>query len=268
MMESLIVESSPDVDDDKVCLQLPNRRCHASPSGHCITADTTQDKTPLSFLSLPTEIRNKIYRYSLVKRPSANPILGLVQPPLTRTNRQIRSEALPIYYGNNEFVLEILPESWKDDTDCWANVIRMFREFKAGRTGGRGTGSLQSIRHLTYRISSESFLALEVILIDTSKRRARKKKGRGCRSWEAHAGFKPKDERVLQRWDLVYRLVEMSLGGEAEMHDSGMRRLVSTIVMVANECPAVTKEVHFHYDRRGDELSPFEDPFASDINDS
>ena len=67
--------------------------------------------TSFRFVDLPAEIRNKIYRYILVHstqpirlaraylRPSANTLAILF------TNRFIYSEAMPVFYSNNAFII-------------------------------------------------------------------------------------------------------------------------------------------------------------------
>lgn len=127
----------------------------------------------------------------------------------------------------------------------------MFREFKAGRTGGRGTGSLQHIRHLACRMrsgSTERPLSLRVALIDSAYPRGFRRIFR--QGWGSHTRYRPEDARVLQDWDLVHKLVEKCLSGEKDLYESDMHRLISITVMVANECPSVTKEIHFHSRRR------------------
>lgn len=54
------------------------------------------------FLQLPAEIRNVVYWNALVKRYKCR---RFRQPPLTLVNKQIRSEALPIIYGNGKFYI-------------------------------------------------------------------------------------------------------------------------------------------------------------------
>lgn len=55
-------------------------------------------------LDLPAEIRNLIYRQALHKD---GVIKALKQPPLLCTNKQIRDEALPMYYADNKFFVSI-----------------------------------------------------------------------------------------------------------------------------------------------------------------
>lgn len=54
------------------------------------------------FLKLPAEIRNMVYWNALVKRYKCR---RFRQPPLTLVNKQIRSETLPIIYGNGKFYI-------------------------------------------------------------------------------------------------------------------------------------------------------------------
>lgn len=67
---------------------------------------------PVPFLDLPGELRNHIYRYSLVTVDSIAITDGgkvpLWMPPaVLATCRQIRNEALPIYYIENSFMAPI-----------------------------------------------------------------------------------------------------------------------------------------------------------------
>ncbi|KAL1847799.1 hypothetical protein Daus18300_013841 [Diaporthe australafricana] len=121
------------------------------------TAEEDENTSRITlFLAVPAEIRNKIYRHALVQaergqRPGDR-ICGLSQPALTRANKQIRSEALPIYYGQNFFQLNIASSMGECVPNDWSSFVRMFSVFKAGRTGGWGTGSLQFIQDIECRI--------------------------------------------------------------------------------------------------------------------
>jgi hypothetical protein len=82
---------------------------------------------PFEFLRLPGEIRNAIYKLVVVSLALINPLvitphfekrlLGLaksvtdqMQPSITMVSRQLRREALPLYYAENTFSLT--PVGW------------------------------------------------------------------------------------------------------------------------------------------------------------
>ncbi|KAL1866901.1 hypothetical protein Daus18300_006604 [Diaporthe australafricana] len=78
-----------------------------------IAASPASEK-PFPFLSLPPEIRNKVYRRPCIYRtPASWRYLGffcfpdLRQAPITRVNKQIRSETLPMFYGRHRFIIEL-----------------------------------------------------------------------------------------------------------------------------------------------------------------
>lgn len=78
-------------------------------------ADLSEHQQPSAFERLPAELRNRIYHLALVEDEpiEVTDNFGLIlkpyapshQPALTRTSRQIRSETLPIYYGENAFLM-------------------------------------------------------------------------------------------------------------------------------------------------------------------
>ena len=69
----------------------------------------------LRFLDLPAEIRNRIYEHALPQDamlllPGActhQSVTSAVQPALTRVCRQVRAEALPVFYAENCFVAHV-----------------------------------------------------------------------------------------------------------------------------------------------------------------
>lgn len=78
-------------------------------------------KSRISFMTLPPELRNRIYQLTLLpskgdsgcvdnttaidlKTPNST---WTRQPALTKVSRQIRAESLPLYYGLNKFVVRI-----------------------------------------------------------------------------------------------------------------------------------------------------------------
>lgn len=81
---------------------------------HSATADSH-----CALLSLPPEIRNRIYEYAVVELPCVEIHLrqhqepcghGGEQPALTRTCRQIRNESLGLFYELNAFCIRAGPD--------------------------------------------------------------------------------------------------------------------------------------------------------------
>lgn len=209
--------------------------------------------TRFCFLLLPAEIRNKIYRNSLVEDPSANRIRVLVQPPLLRTNKQIRSEALAMYYGENRFVLYIPRPSNKQDPDAWPNFIRMFRVFKAGGTGGRGTGSLRFVRDMQFRLREtihnafwQMRVTIEAVptrgegndLSTVSRNGLRLAEGAVTHFWLDRESLREYFEREL--------LLDDELPWILMNHQEYLRRMTSTVLMVTSESIEFTDGVQGH----------------------
>ncbi|KAH9819772.1 hypothetical protein Tdes44962_MAKER05172 [Teratosphaeria destructans] len=72
---------------------------------------------PLTLLDLTPSIRQKIYHHLFFTNPTTkpfNPLTGIArkqppppQPPITRTNRLLRAEALPLFYALTHFILDV-----------------------------------------------------------------------------------------------------------------------------------------------------------------
>ncbi|KAK4494349.1 hypothetical protein PRZ48_014647 [Zasmidium cellare] len=79
-------------------------------------ANTTTSRSPVSFASLPAELRNEIYNYTLVSStpitlPYAYEKQPFHEPPLLHTSAWIRAEAAPIFYGSNTFTAPSPPSA-------------------------------------------------------------------------------------------------------------------------------------------------------------
>lgn len=58
------------------------------------------------FLDLPAELRNKIYSYAvLINKPIH--LAAAFAPPITRVSKQLRAEALPVFFAENSFTVEV-----------------------------------------------------------------------------------------------------------------------------------------------------------------
>ncbi|KAK4500664.1 hypothetical protein PRZ48_008853 [Zasmidium cellare] len=73
--------------------------------------NVSHGQNKLHLLGFPAEIRNRIYEHALIEDDAidVNPT-GLPQPALLCTSRQIRTEAIGIYYNSNKF--RVLIQSW------------------------------------------------------------------------------------------------------------------------------------------------------------
>lgn len=127
-----------------------------NPSVHLLTPfqQPSQGRAGLPF---PPEIRNEIYRLVLVNttcncrrrgRTHRHRKSTFVQPAFTRVSKQLREEALPIYYGENVFKISIPRLSRYDRKDTWYRFIKMFRVFSTTGTGAPGTSWLRFVRNV------------------------------------------------------------------------------------------------------------------------
>lgn len=123
------------------------------------------------------------------------------------------------------------------DPDEWPNFVRMFRMFKAGRSSGRGTGSLRFIRN----IKCNSPHMINFRLSKVPKRNHADDRVR-CLGDDG-------DTCAWHDWEAVANYIGDSLVDRGYSNsiycNSSIHRLVSTIVMVANECNDVTKYSEF-----------------------
>ncbi|KAG8532554.1 uncharacterized protein KY384_002431 [Bacidia gigantensis] len=144
------------------------------PQQAALQTSTPQANKPFPFLSLPGEIRNKIYDYALISDPEHHIYYGRLsqaqhralchdpcrekgQPPfrldLLLTNRQIYHEASSVFWGWNLFRVEIgtsrLPtlaaRDWAQFSsgwtqDCWASIEEYLDAAALGKGKAKGMG--------------------------------------------------------------------------------------------------------------------------------
>lgn len=96
-------------------------------------ANTT--KSPVSFASLPAELRNEIYHYTLVQDdpillPYAYEKAPFLEPNLLHTSAWIRAEAAPIFYGSNTFEAPSPPSAHEFLCKQSAENIAMIKHFR------------------------------------------------------------------------------------------------------------------------------------------
>jgi len=96
-----------------------------------------------ALLDLPFELREAIYEYLVVKPANTITMLenhncfqnevSAAQPAITRVNRQIRAEALPLFYKSNVFLAELSEKLDLDIAKRWliaignSNVVHLRR---------------------------------------------------------------------------------------------------------------------------------------------
>ncbi|KAK4548839.1 hypothetical protein LTR36_008612 [Oleoguttula mirabilis] len=131
------------------------------PTAHAVDTPI-KVRTPPSLMSLPGELRNHIYRLALLS-PSRVQIRHdtVGQPGLLQTCHQIRNEAKPIYYKENEFTvtvtnfdfgldmffiqqciphtqIEVCVQLVHIGRGSWEHLLRGLKNCHEGRLGGLG----------------------------------------------------------------------------------------------------------------------------------
>lgn len=93
--------------------QQPPQSSVVSPSARLEVVEIEDDAIPQPHTSsrlmdLPPELRQRIWHFAVVETDFfVYPALDREQPDLAMASRQIRSEVLPIFYGENVFAIEI-----------------------------------------------------------------------------------------------------------------------------------------------------------------
>ncbi|KAK4549798.1 hypothetical protein LTR36_005099 [Oleoguttula mirabilis] len=69
---------------------------------------------------LPAELRNRIHELVLIQEPlSIDDTMTATQPPITYVCRSLREETTSIFYGSNQFNIDI----WNEDISAAANWL-------------------------------------------------------------------------------------------------------------------------------------------------
>lgn len=96
------------------------------------TTMASPPSTPRGFLDLPQELRDEIYQYVLIKDHAVITLLSnedcksqisAAQPPICYVSKQIRSEALPIFYRSNNFAAELADDEDLETLQNWFATI-------------------------------------------------------------------------------------------------------------------------------------------------
>lgn len=105
--------------------------------------------------SLPAELREMVYREALLS-PHSSPLRTFAPPALLHANKRLRNEALPIFYGENNFEITVKKRSPEDEALAarrrlpsvemfvWPRFLRMWDVFNCF-----GSNSLRHVRRVT-----------------------------------------------------------------------------------------------------------------------
>lgn len=91
--------------------EIPIEQASPGPQPCLAETEPFQQQPTSKVLSLPPELRNEIYRYVLVKEPGRRIILTPgrpSQPALLCTSRQLRKEAIGIFFSENHFTIPVI----------------------------------------------------------------------------------------------------------------------------------------------------------------
>ncbi|KAK5127466.1 hypothetical protein LTR85_006805 [Meristemomyces frigidus] len=127
-----------------------------------------EPNTPSGLLSLPPELRNIIYRHVLVEPSNIVVPHGTLPPPqpgLLRSGKQVRREAIKIYYTENVFTFRLrnydastyhkwagksilhqkAPVKWKfHGSPNWANLLQWLHWFNDKECNGPSTREMSA----------------------------------------------------------------------------------------------------------------------------
>lgn len=99
---------------------------------HELRSPQRRSQTNSPLLTLPPELRNKIYDYALVETEPILVTTAFTQPPLLRICSQVRSEALPMWYTETYFTIPVV--------DCNGEMDLNFRRHHQSLQCVRATG--------------------------------------------------------------------------------------------------------------------------------
>ncbi|KAF3763951.1 hypothetical protein M406DRAFT_75177 [Cryphonectria parasitica EP155] len=205
-------------------------------------------------IPLPAELRNCVYSLVLVDE-DARPKTTLVQPPLTCVSRWTRIEALPIYYGENEFSLTIPSPSSFGAVDNWYRFVRMMRVFAAGGPGGKHMTWLRFIKNISAKccaqidyVEEEYYHEPEIFQFGFQCMHRRKggkevnRIGKNKLDWTDMDTVDKAFDKAVLRLEHRGEVSEDSLA-----HHIPMKRVVNALYMVANMCPEATQWVEIFF---------------------
>ncbi|THV67851.1 hypothetical protein D6D28_07173 [Aureobasidium pullulans] len=147
-----LVDLKTELKQRQIPLPKPKRRSKPAITKLLQQSDS---QIPFRLMDLPSEVRLRIYEHMLVdsSKQDISPSCGIEtrRPSLLRTSRQVRNEAMPVFYGANRFRFA-LPhlelnhkcEKWFAGRDkIWLDVI--------------GPDNIKLLRRISFRLMSPFF---------------------------------------------------------------------------------------------------------------
>ncbi|THX28145.1 hypothetical protein D6D10_09269 [Aureobasidium pullulans] len=147
-----LVDLKTELKQRQIPLPKPKRRSKAAITKLLQQSDS---QMPFRLMDLPSEVRLRIYEHMLVdsSKQDISPSCGIEtrRPSLLRTSRQVRDEAMPVFYGANRFRFA-LPhlklghkcKQWFAGRDkIWLDVI--------------GPDNIKLLRRISFRLMSPFF---------------------------------------------------------------------------------------------------------------
>lgn len=214
------------------------------------TDHSLETKKVFEFLKLPAEVRNMIYHNVLVKKRYCH---FFFQPPITLANKQIRSESLPLLYGNNKFILYFDRGLLAPDPSTWLRNLWV---------APRPVSTVSAIPNLVYvakldiRLSFRNDWFPESADVDVFIR---------MRKWDltsrnslkngivSQHGLKWKDRAILESaYNLLVNdcLRGPAYSGERQIAYGGVDLVINTVLHFAELCPATAEFVWMELERK------------------
>ncbi|KAG6358484.1 hypothetical protein INS49_014368 [Diaporthe citri] len=225
-----------------------------------------QDEKPFPFLSFPGEIRDSIYHQLLSLHHSEREDNRLYeQPAITRVNRRLRAEALPLYYASS-IVLRVKAESPEDWTPFIQRVVDVFTGGPVGSPGSSTMRLLGGI-HLDFFLRQDGYHIEADLVADPDVLKApatgrplgpREKIGSAAMNWaDATALRAACDEAVVRlEDDLMETLMGKRFRGQSfkPLNIFNQRAALDALCAFASACPHLTHAlVRVNVDREDSE---------------
>ncbi|KUI63013.1 hypothetical protein VP1G_10131 [Cytospora mali] len=212
---------------------------------------------PFRFLNLPPELRNYIYRLALVQPATTD--LAAPQPALTRVNKQVRAEALSIYYAENKFSLLLgrpTPFSWIWGGDEFSRRYDRFVAMMNALPNQPGRNSFRFIREVSVLVfGREGYVGFRMSMTDALQQCRKVRIGAGSSGGEGPLDWA--DGTAVRAAYLVALGTSLNAGRWPGPEDwTGRQRsfvqyAVDLLCCVARECPLASRNVYLSDGRVG-----------------